>query len=99
MFCGASMVSFLGVSLILTGQPGNRAVEPIGYLPDGRAKATYAPLILDCVAGISPACAAAQNTMYWRPPTSYTAGMPSIASGTCVSHSILPSSTSKRSEE
>src|ERR1022692_1771171 len=58
----------------------NRSSAPrkhLCYLPDGRAKATYAPLILDCVAGISPACAAAQNTMYCRPPTAYTAGIPS----------------------
>ena len=70
-------------------------MEAIGYLPNGRAKATYMPLVLDCVAEVSPACAAAQNTMYWRPRTLYRAGMPSIASETCISHSIFPSFTSK----
>src|SRR4030088_2782669 len=47
-----------------------------------------------CVALVSPACAAAQKTIYSRPPISYTAGMPSSAIATSVSHNSFPVSTS-----
>ena len=40
------------------------------YCSFGNANATYAPRILTCVAGVSPTCAEAQNTMYCRPAIS-----------------------------